>query len=314
MAETNRWLRRGHGLMVAALLTSASGCLVCLNPVPPVAPEQLVSSCSLPKECRNRVYIFLLQGCDPFDCANLTGVTEHIHDLGFIKTYCGAWIYSGHFEKEICRISKEDPLARFVVIGFDTGAHAALDLALALQPARIPVDLLVYLGGKTPVGSAGSHPDNVVKVLHIRGKGNFMDGNEPAGVVDITNTEARDPGLPTSKRTLLLLTHELTVVGSRVPHIEKLPPPPLPPVLEQAPRPRPEPVEEQAPRPRPVPPPAPLAKETPRDEWDFLMPGPIPLPTTTPIANGARRPTKLAVPAPDSPPANPKEPAKRAET
>jgi len=294
MTGTNRWLWRVRCVLLASLLAGGSGCLS-LHPVPPVVPEQLVSTGSLPKECRNRVYIFLLQGCDPFDCANLTGVTEHIQDLGFIKTYCGAWIYVWHFEKEIRRIHKEEPTARFVVLGFDSGANAARDLAVALRPDKIPIDLLVYLGGKRPAGSSGSHPDNVVKVMHIRGKGNILEGTKVPEVVDITNAEVRDPGLPANKRTLELLTHELTVVGARVPYVEKVPP--RPPQLEQAPKPRPEVPEEQAPKPRRVPPPAPLAKNAVRDEWDFLEPGPIPPPTTTPLPSGVLRPTKVSDPA-----------------
>jgi hypothetical protein len=266
--------------------------------VPEVVPEQLVSTCSLPKECRNHVYIFLLQGCDPLDWANLSGVVDHIHELGFIKIYCGAWYYGWHFEDEIRRIHREDPTARFVILGFYAGANAARDLADAVKPDHIPIDLLVYLGGVVLHESPNPHPENALKVLHIRGQDYLLNGKELDHVVNVRYPEVFNCGIPSDKRTLQLLAHELTVAAARVPYVEKVRPPLL---EEQAPTPRPlPPPEEEAPKPRPVPPPAPLARDKPRDEWDFLMPAPVPPPTAAVLTNGARRPSKPATPASDS--------------
>src|SRR5262245_54045673 len=126
---------------------TGGGCLSCLNPVGHPPPEALGPCEALPQPCRSGVYVFLIDGLDPFHCGNLPGVRDYLIELGFIKTYHGYAYHKSYFLKELLRTHAECPDARFVVVGFDYGAAAARNLACEAARSGAPVDLLVYLGG-----------------------------------------------------------------------------------------------------------------------------------------------------------------------
>jgi len=217
------------------------------------------------------VYIFFLNGNDPLDCSNLTGLCERLQELGYIKTYLGEWFYTSYFAKEICRIHKEDPTARFVLIGFGYGADQARKLAGKVEPDGVPIDLVVYLGGCTKEEAGKDRPGNVAHVLNIQGSSWFGGCPHLENAENINYTEVCQQGTVTHKRTVDALVMELAQVTSRVPVIEKVPPPNARP---------PEPL------PHPIKPPAPGA----RDDWDFLKPEQLPnAPTPGPASESNRK-------------------------
>ena len=88
-------------LILVGLLTGAGGCLSCLNPVHP-PDEALIQPChELPKYCRDHVYVFFLNGFDPINYGNLTGIREYVDTLGFHKTYYGQLYHVSYFADEI---------------------------------------------------------------------------------------------------------------------------------------------------------------------------------------------------------------------
>src|SRR5262249_53626213 len=115
-------------------------------PVPGVA---MIEHCrSLPKSTRNHVYIFLMNGVDPLGFSNLSGVRDYLLQLGFIKTYYGQCYHKVWFADEIRGIHQEDPYARFVLIGFSSGADKMRCLARTVQDEGVRVDLLICLGAR----------------------------------------------------------------------------------------------------------------------------------------------------------------------
>src|SRR4051794_38610689 len=90
--------------IVASSLTLKLGCFSYLHPVPPPQPEMLECCRSIPKAGKSHVYIFLMNGLDPVNCANLTGVRDFLLALGFNKTYYGQLYHYYWYKSEVCKI------------------------------------------------------------------------------------------------------------------------------------------------------------------------------------------------------------------
>jgi hypothetical protein len=240
------------GALAAFLLGTQPGCLTCLHPVTPPAKEQVCLCGELPRCCRNHVYVFFVNGLDPLDCANLNGVRDYVQGLGFIKTYYGQLYHKSYFASEIRRLHQEDPDARFVLVGFSFGANQVRDLAHAVRPDGVTIDLLVYLGGNTLENTPEDRPENALRTLNVLASGCVWNGDTLDGAENVHYADVWHFGSPTHPHTLDLLAEELAVVAGRVPVVL---PAELPP-LEG----------EQAPTPRPVT----VRPEGPPDEWDFL--------------------------------------------
>ena len=223
-----------------------------LHPVSP-APEYRAPP-PLPYACQHHVHIFFVTGLDPFDYANLQGIADYCHTLGYDNTYVGQMWDTDKFETEIRRIYHDDTDAHFVLIGFSFGANCVRNIANSLcHGGNIPVDLLIYLGGNTLEDLPETRPENVGKVFNILGVGCIWNGCSMTGAENHHLGDVWHFGTPTHNVTLCALACELTEIAARVPFIE--------PVLVQPP--------EQLPvTPRPLNPRPP----GPADEWDFLKP------------------------------------------
>ena len=229
-------------LILVGLLTGVGGCLSCLNPVHP-PEEALIQPChELPKYCRDHVYVFFLNGFDPINYGNLTGIREYVDTLGFHKTYYGQLYHVSYFADEIRKIHQEEPDAHFVLVGFGRGAREIRSLAERASSQGVTVDLLVYLDGKLP-SEIGLENGPVV--------GRFRaNSTAPSSESDLWLF-----GNPTNPKTLELLGQQLVQIASSIPIVESAQPEQLPPPMDE---PTPKPVKRQIP--------------SQNGEWDFLKP------------------------------------------
>jgi hypothetical protein len=241
--------RRLGAAFAAALLLGAAGCHS-IDPAGPDLREHVTCCSELARPCRNHVYVFLVHGMDPLDFANLSGVRDYIQSLGFIKTYYGQLYHTWYFERELKRIHEEDPLARFVLIGFSFGANMVRDVARDAKKDGITIDLLVYLGGNTLENRPEDRPDNALKIVNILASGCIWNGDTLDGALNLHYSDVWHFGSPSHHHTLKVLAEELSVVADRVPLIVET-------VAHSVPA-----------GPEEVPPP----KDAARDEWDFLKP------------------------------------------
>jgi hypothetical protein len=202
------------------------------NIVPATHDEAAPSAC-LPDCCRNHVYVFLLDGMDPFDWANLRGVRDYVQSLGYVKTYYGQLYHASSFEKEIRRLHREDPDARFVLIGFSFGANVVCHLTQATKDDDVHIDLLVYLGGNTLKNRPEDRPENVCKLVNILATGCIWNGDTFDGAENVQYSDRWHFGSPSHPYTLDVLSRELALVAARVPIVE-----PAPSVPEEGPVPR----------------------------------------------------------------------------
>src|SRR5262245_25855265 len=114
-------------VLLCGLLASASGCLSFCHPVSQCWKD--IGPPPVPRCCQSHVYIFFATGLDPLDCANLMGVVDYCHSLGYNATYYGQLWHFPRFEDEIHLIYHEDPDARIVLVGFSFGANSVRTVA-----------------------------------------------------------------------------------------------------------------------------------------------------------------------------------------
>jgi hypothetical protein len=128
---------------------------------------------------------------------------------------------------------------------------------VAASACGIEIDLLLYLDGVEGTDGCLDRPANVLRVVNVlskhRGNSHIVQEAENHRFTDVGAA-----GIPTDKRTLLLLAHELAEVARRVPITQKLHPVDVIPGPVQIPG--------QLPAPRELP-----GKP---DGWDFLLPDP----------------------------------------
>lgn len=252
-----RWLAVG---LVAALATP--GCLSCLNPVPPPSDEARQLCAQFPGPCRAGVYVFLLDGCDPLGCANFRGVRDYLTQLGFVRTYYGQFYHDAAMVQEIIRLRREDPFARFVVVGYEYGSTAARRVVIDAAAAGVEIDMLALLEPKATVADLPPL-DGVRRVVVVRSS-KWSNKEVADDVVEVVTLPCHWRfGVPTHPVTLDLLAEEVSNIAQLVPYtpadVEA-----FPPILD-----------DPAPTPRPV-----VAKRPKSfDEWDFLKPVSRPKPT-----------------------------------
>ena len=202
------------------------------------------------------MYVFLINGLDPLECANLRGVRDHLQTLGFTKTFYGQLYHGYAMKQELRRLHEEDPAARFVLIGFSFGANVARSMTRAVKEDGIQIDLLVYVSGNTMQNVPRDRPENAGLIVNITAtelirNGAWLDNAENANVQD-----ARHFAMPTHPYTIRTLDRELTVLAARVPAMQTIDSDSLPPTAGEEPTPRPV-----------------MPRTTGRrDEWDFLKP------------------------------------------
>src|SRR5262249_17750932 len=79
------WRRILAACLLTATLVCSGGCMPVFNPVH-APPEELTEPCKvLPQACRSHVYVFIVNGMDPCDWSNLSGLRDYLHTLGFNK-------------------------------------------------------------------------------------------------------------------------------------------------------------------------------------------------------------------------------------
>src|SRR5262249_39407997 len=121
MARGGHWRLLGGGLLAFGLAGSG-GCFWLINSCPDPLPEAAETCQAVSAWGRRHVYVFLANGVDPLGLGDLAGVRDHVRALGFPKIYYGQFCHGGWFEREIRRLHKECPEARFMLIGYGHGA------------------------------------------------------------------------------------------------------------------------------------------------------------------------------------------------
>lgn len=164
-------------------------------------------------DARKHVYIFLVNGFDPFHYADVPGLAEYIRSLGYEHVYYSELITAGSLLEQIEQVPRWDDRARIVLIGYSFGANAARNLAHSLAEEGITVDLLVYLNGNTLRNTTWDRPANARRVINILAWGVLLDGAQLDNAENIEIPDAWHFNTPTHPLTLNLLQHELAALA-----------------------------------------------------------------------------------------------------
>ena len=190
---------------------------------------------AIPAADRDHVYIFFINGADPFYVGNLNGLCAYVKSLGFNQCEVGQMYATRSFYRKITRIKASDPEAKFVVFGYSLGANLAVMLTHWLKDDGINVDLLVYLGADMVYPGERARPDNAMRIMNIMGHGSIWFGGD-LFIRDIDMDGAQnlhlDAGhfsLPSQAETITTLVQEIVSVANRpagMPPPENAPPAP----------------------------------------------------------------------------------------
>jgi hypothetical protein len=195
-----------------------------LHPPAPPRPQVAAQCLGLPESARDHVHIFMVNGCDPCNLFNLRGLYDSVLALGFHQVHFGQMWHTGRFVKAIRRVRQEDPDARIVLLGYSISANFVRMMARDLNKDHTQIDLLVYLAGDYVRNSKAFKPDNVCRVLNIRGwglvlagGGAFFKGADIDGCENHNLGFVRHSCVPANQETLELLARELADLASGVP-------------------------------------------------------------------------------------------------
>jgi hypothetical protein len=200
-----------------ALLTVMAGVGQSAEPPPAGLADRPPAATAVGNE---HVYIFLVNGTDPLHYGDLVGLGDRLKELGYCQTYYGELFHTGQFRSQIRRIHRDDPGARFALIGFSLGANRVCDLAESLRCDGIHFELLVLLSGNHWLGGLPrERPSNVGRVVNILAGGALSHMGQRDWADNYQLPSAWHFGTPSHPATLGLITDALrgTVGGDATP-------------------------------------------------------------------------------------------------
>ncbi len=218
---------RKMGLLVVWLLAAGMGCRAG-EPKPRdagrpaiVSPlEEPTSSAPSPRPdtLKEHVYIFAVNGVDPWYAGNFNGLCDQLRGQGYRNTQLARLCGCHGIVGEIRKIHRSDPHARIVLIGYSAGCYSVRAMANTLQGDGIRVDLLVYLAGDFLKNKPRSQPKNVGRVLNIRVHGMpivggdlFFNRDDLGGARNV-RLPCGHFDAPRQAETLALILEELTAM------------------------------------------------------------------------------------------------------
>jgi hypothetical protein len=103
-------------------------------------------------------------------------LSPFIEKLGFRKPSVGSHYWRWTFQNDIRRIQREDPEARFVLVGFSVGGGVVHSIAQTLEKDGIFIDLVVYIDAHSFLHCLEKRPRNVGKVVNINSSSWLLAG------------------------------------------------------------------------------------------------------------------------------------------
>lgn len=174
----------------------------------PASPCDSPGCFDLPCYSRNRVYVFLISGIDPF--CHMDVLRERLISHGFIKIYNGHRAHGKYFAKEIQKIKECEEHARFVIVSQGSASGVARETA---RLAGTPIDVMVLLD------KTGAGPAHAERVLFIHGE-KSGPGDDMVAQQTICLEDAGHLGTASHPETAKLIVQELCAVAAKVPLIE----------------------------------------------------------------------------------------------
>ncbi len=191
---------------VLAILSANTGCVSCCSKSYATARD-CAPDCALPAASRSNVYVFMVHGLTPTTGSGLETLREKLAECGFAKVGIGELAMASCMWWEIKQIARYEPEARFVLLGYDLGAPAAVCVARDLASRNIPVEAVVLLD---PVGCGATH--DIRTIIVASGSASYSSlPYMPRMVV----SEANHFQLPSHPKTVAAVAGLLEEIASR---------------------------------------------------------------------------------------------------
>jgi thioesterase domain-containing protein len=167
----------------------------------------------------------LINGLDPLYVGNMAGERDYLQQLGFSNIYFGQMYDWWWFKSKVRQAYREDPQARFVIVGYSWGCSMAHSLARAVQDEGIEIDLLVHLDAVAFTRKFHHKLENVHRVLNITSF-SMLCGVPSEGAENIRESDVWHFGPPTHPRTLEALAANLVslAVATKTPEARAMSP------------------------------------------------------------------------------------------
>lgn len=123
-------------------------------------------------QVRNKVYAFFMNGADVLEINGFSELQDELICAGYPKLYYAQRSDREWYRRELHRLHREDPDARFILVGYGSAADQIQGLACQVTQEEIPLDAVVYID---PIGAKGDLTQNVpyraviLKSHHWRG-------------------------------------------------------------------------------------------------------------------------------------------------
>ena len=158
----------------------------------------------------SHVYVYFIHGLDPCDCANLRGVEQYCHELGFANTVFVALHQGADVVSHVECTKAHDANARIVIYGYSAGSDIARRTVNTLHDRDgIDVDLLMYVSAITLIDCKSARPEFVGKIVHIRDGGKLIPGMQLIGAENYRFSDLGHFSTPMDSRTLAIFKSEL---------------------------------------------------------------------------------------------------------
>jgi hypothetical protein len=208
------WTCAALGLLLGTSDAPAGGPLSFVHRLAPPPPESMAVCNAVAKDRREHVHIFLINGMDPLYLGNLVGVRDYLQQLGFSKTYYGELFHWWWFKNQLRSVSRNDPQARIVVIGFSLGGSMADSLARSLEREGLWIDMLVYVDAKSFTHNFHHLPRNVGRVVNVTSLSELWDGSSLDGAQNVHEGNVWHFGSPTHPKTLEALAVNMAAIAT----------------------------------------------------------------------------------------------------
>ncbi len=153
-------MNKAHLLMIAPLVLGmalSGGCTTCRHTafaesLKPVEQVRVLAP------ARARVYAFFMNGADLLEVSGFSELREELICAGFPKIYYAQRSDREWYRRELHRLHREEPDARFILVGYGSAADQIQELACQVSQEQIPLDAVVFID---PIGVKGDLTQNV---------------------------------------------------------------------------------------------------------------------------------------------------------
>ena len=129
----------------------ASGCTSCRHTAFAESMKP-IEDVAVIAPARSKVYAFFMNGADLLEINGFSELQEGLTCAGFSKIYYAQRADREWYRKELHRLHREEPDARFLLVGYGSAADQIQELACQVGHEGIPLDAVVYID---PIGVEG---------------------------------------------------------------------------------------------------------------------------------------------------------------